>query len=50
MSDLKRYFEISKVDAEQRMVWGYASTEAVDAQGETVTKAAMEAAWDEYMK
>lgn len=47
---LKQYFEIRKVDEEQRMVFGYASTESVDAQGETVTKAAMEAAWDEYMQ
>ena len=50
MSDLKRYFEINKVDTERRMAWGYASTEAVDAQGETVTKDAMAAAWDDYMQ
>lgn len=50
MSDLKRYFEISKVDAAQRMVWGYASTEAKDVQDETVTKDAMEGAWADYMQ
>lgn len=50
MSDLKRYFEINKVDADQRMVWGYASTEAKDVQDETVTKDAMEGAWADYMQ
>lgn len=48
--ELKQYFEINKVDEEARMVWGYASTTSVDAQGETVTKAALEAAWDDYMQ
>ena len=47
---MKQFFEIRKVDAEARMVWGYASTGSVDSQGETVTKAAMEAAWDDYMQ
>lgn len=50
MPGLNQYFEITKADAEQRMVWGYCSTEAVDVQGETITKSAMEDAWDEYMK
>lgn len=50
MNELKQYFQISKVDADQRMVWGYASTEAVDCQGETVTQEAIKAAWDEYMQ
>jgi phage head maturation protease len=44
------YGSIQKVDTEQRMVWGYASTEAIDAHGETVTKAAVEAALDDYME
>jgi HK97 family phage prohead protease len=43
------YCDITKVDKEERMVWGYASTEALDAHGETVTKAAVEAALDDYM-
>ena len=47
---MKQFFEIRKVDEEARMVWGYASTEAVDAQGEIITKLAMETAWDDYMK
>jgi hypothetical protein len=47
---MKRYFEIQKLDEELRMVWGYASTETVDAQGETVSKAAMQDAWDDYMQ
>ena len=34
---MRFYWPIAKVDAEQRMVWGYASTEAEDDQGETVT-------------
>lgn len=43
------YTDFQKLDQEQRMVWGYASTEAVDSDGEIVTKAAMRAAWTEYM-
>lgn len=47
---MRQFFEISKVDAEQRMVYGYASTAALDSQGETVTLDAMKGAWDDYMK
>ena len=47
---MNRYFEIQKVDTPQRMVWGYCSTEALDAHGEIITKAAMQDAWDEYMQ
>jgi len=47
---LNRYFQITKRDDEQRMVYGYCSTESVDSQGETVTKDAMAAAWDDYMQ
>jgi HK97 family phage prohead protease len=43
------YGSIQKVDAEQRMVFGYASTEAVDAQGEVVLKSAVEDALADYM-
>ena len=42
--------EISKVDDEKKMVWGYASTEAVDSHGEIVSKEAMKNAWEDYMK
>lgn len=41
---------ISKVDDEQRMVYGIASTEALDVQGEVVTKEAMADALGDYMK
>lgn len=44
------YGDIQKVDAEQRMVWGYASTEAVDADGETILKSAVEEALEDYLK
>lgn len=47
---MRQFFNITKTDAEQRMVYGYASTEAVDSQGETVTLDAMKGAWDEYMQ
>ena len=47
---MKHYFQIQKVDEELRMVWGYASTGAIDSQGETVTKDAMQAAFDDYMQ
>jgi phage head maturation protease len=44
------YGSIQKVDKEQRMVWGYASTEATDAHGETVLKSAVEGALDDYLE
>lgn len=47
---MKQYYQIQKVDAELQMVWGYASTGEVDSQGETVTKEAMQLAFDDYMK
>lgn len=47
---MKQFFEIRKVDEELRMVWGYASTAAIDSQGESVTKDAITAAWDEYIQ
>ncbi len=47
---MRLYWPIAKVDAEQRMVWGYASTDGVDDQGETVTRAALSAAFDDYMR
>jgi HK97 family phage prohead protease len=39
-----------KVDAEQRMVYGYASTEKRDQQGEVITRNAIERALPDYMK
>jgi hypothetical protein len=47
---MRFYASIAKVDAEQRMVWGYASTEAVDGEGETILRSAIEGALDDYMK
>ena len=47
---MRFYWPIAKVDAAQHMVWGYASTEAVDDQGETVAREALEAALDDYMR
>jgi phage head maturation protease len=47
---MRLFFPIAKVNAEQRMVWGYASTEARDDQSEIVTRSALEAALGDYMK
>jgi HK97 family phage prohead protease len=47
---MRFYWPIAKVDAEQRMVWGYASTEALDEQGEIVKREALEAALVDYMR
>jgi phage head maturation protease len=47
---MRLYGDIQKVDVEQRMVWGYASTEALDAHGETVTKTAIEEALAAYLE
>jgi hypothetical protein len=50
MDIFKAFIPISKVDDEQRMVFGYASTETVDSQGEVVERAAIEAALPDYMR
>ena len=47
---MRFYWPIAKLDGEERMVWGYASTESEDDQGETVTRAALAAALDDYMR
>jgi phage head maturation protease len=47
---MKLYFPIAKVDADRREVWGYASTEARDDQGEIVKREALVAALGDYMK
>jgi HK97 family phage prohead protease len=44
------FLPLEKVDREQRLVYGYASTEARDSQGEIVTRAAIEAALPAYME
>lgn len=48
--EIKKFAEITKVDDEQRLVYGYASTEAMDVQGEVVTKDALAKALPEYMR
>lgn len=47
---MRFYGTITKIDAEQRMVWGYASTEAQDDQGEVVKREALDAALADYMR
>jgi HK97 family phage prohead protease len=47
---MRLYGNIQKVDAEQRIVSGYASTECVDAHGEVVLKSAIEAALEDYLE
>lgn len=49
----KLYAEISKMEAQDDgtiKVWGYASSETVDSDGETITADAMKAAIPDYMK
>ncbi len=50
MKPMKLYAAITKLDHEKRMVFGYASTEALDSQGEIVRKEAIEAALPDYMR
>lgn len=47
---MRFYWPIAKVEAERRMVWGYASTEAEDDQGEVIRREAIAAALDDYMR
>src|SRR5437764_11543597 len=47
---MRFYWPIAKFDAERRMVWGYASTEAADNQGESVKRQALAAALEDYMR
>lgn len=44
------YGQFEKIDPQQRIVYGYASTECVDSQGETVEKTAIAQALPDYMK
>ena len=48
--DFKMFVSFQKSDPSQRMVYGYASTEAVDSQGEIVDKVAMQKALPNYMQ
>jgi phage head maturation protease len=47
---MKLYAAITKIDEAQHMVFGYASTEALDSQGEIVKREALEAALPDYMR
>jgi hypothetical protein len=47
---MKIFADIQKVDDELKLVYGYASTEALDSQREIVTRKAIEAALPAYMK
>ena len=47
---MRLYAPIVKIDSEQRMVFGYASTEALDSQGEIIKREAVEAALPAYMR
>lgn len=47
---MKFFAEIRKVDEEKRMVYGYATTEALDSQGEVIKLDAVKDAWGDYMK
>jgi len=47
---MRIFAPITKVDQDQHMVFGYASTEALDRQGEIIRKEAVEAALPEYMR
>lgn len=48
--NLALYVPLTKVDAEKREVSGYATTEALDSQGEVVKLEAVERALGDYMK
>src|SRR5947209_4579990 len=47
---MRFYWPIAKLDRAERMVWGYASTEAEDDQGEVIRRGALEAALADYMR
>lgn len=48
--NLDLYIPFTKKDNEKKLVFGYASTEAVDSQGEIVSKQAITEALPDYMK
>lgn len=47
---MKLYAPIMKIDEAQQMVFGYASTETLDSQGEIVKREALEQALPDYMR
>ena len=50
MNQFKKYIPIQKIDDEERMVYGFASTPDLDSDGEVIELSAMEKALPEYMK
>lgn len=50
MNKLNLFADFTKSDDEQKMVWGYASTDALDSHKEIVTKSAIEQSLNEYMR
>ena len=48
--NFERFIPIQKIDDEQRMVYGYASTPDLDSDGEIISLGALEKAMPEYMK
>lgn len=47
---MRLFAPIAKLDETQPLVFGYASTEMLDSQGEIVRKEAIEAALPDYMR
>ena len=47
---MQLYGNLTKIDIEQRIVAGYASTECIDRAGEIVLKSAIEDALDDYLE
>ena len=43
-------FDVTKTDDEQRLVYGYCSSEALDSQGEIIKRDAIREAFEDYMK
>lgn len=50
MFEFKRFIPIAKVDEDQRMVYGYASTPDLDSQGEIVSLDGLKKALPEYLQ
>ena len=48
--DKRVFVTFTKVDEKEHMVYGYASTESIDSQGEVVTKDAIREALDDFMR
>jgi len=49
-TSFQKFIEITKIDDEERMVFGYASTPTLDSQGEVVSLEAIKGALPEYMR